>query len=196
MDDQQSEFEHYERLLADIETLSEQLRARFLRQLNCQLGCTGCCHQHLTLSQVEADFVAAAVRQLPGEVQTRVAAAAAKLKAAPEAGEPLACPLLDGAGCAIYRSRPVICRTHGFPIIFQAEQSEEYCLDVCPLNFSAPGELESLRAPDTINIDRVNLRLAAVNYAYCRDHKGDGNIANEPRRTMADIVLMALAEKK
>src|SRR5262245_26109310 len=93
-------FVHYRKLLDDIEKMTAQLRARFPVQITCHFGCIGCCQQHLTLSTVEADYVRAAVRQLPGEIKTRVAAAARALLAG--SAETTACPLLDGFGCAIY----------------------------------------------------------------------------------------------
>src|SRR5262249_31096201 len=100
----------------------------------------------------------------------------------------VACPLLEGMCCTIYESRPVICRTHGMPITFKDEDNEEIYLDVCPLNFSEEGELEKLSPSDAVDIDRVNLRLAAVNYAYCRDCKADASASGE-RISMAEILL-------
>src|SRR5437016_229381 len=126
------QFEHYRKLLADIERLSAELQQKFLKQITCHHGCTGCCQQHLTLSPVEAEFVSEAVRQLPDEIRERVAAQARAL--IDGTAQTIACPLLDGPGCSIYQSRPVICRTHGFPITFKDEGSAQTYLDVCPLN--------------------------------------------------------------
>jgi Fe-S-cluster containining protein len=184
-------FEHYRKLLADIERLATPLLARFPHQITCHLGCVGCCQQHLSLSTVEAEFVAAAARQLPEDVKARVRAAARALAEGSALTE--TCPLLDGDGCSIYQSRPIICRTHGFPITFQDEETGDTYLDVCPLNFSQAGELAQLRAADTINIDRVNLRLAAINFAYCRDEKGDAAGAHN-RVALAEIILSTLQE--
>lgn len=182
-------FVHYQKLLDDIEILTKTLHNRFTKQITCHLGCTACCYQQLTLSQVEVGFISVAIKKLPLEKQKKIKLAAQAILE--NTAQTDACAMLDGLGCSIYEFRPVICRTHGFPISFQDEETKESVLDVCPLNFADEENLE-LNLTDTIDIDRLNLRLAAINYAYCRDEQGEVKKSAE-RMAMAEIIISALS---
>jgi uncharacterized protein len=183
-------FLHYQKLLTDIEALTKNLKEKFIQQITCHLGCIGCCQQQLTLSLIEADFISQAIKNLSNIQQQKILLAAQTIKN--KTNETNACPLLDGIACSVYESRPVICRTHGFPITFKDEESEDLFLDVCPLNFSEDGDLEELNPIDTIDIDRLNLRLAAINYTYSKDELGDGKKSAE-RMEMSEIIISALS---
>lgn len=182
-------FLHYQKLLSDIEIITKDLKERFSQQITCHLGCIGCCQQQLTLSLIEVDFISLAIKNLPTNQQQKILLAAQAIKN--KTNQTNACPLLDNISCSVYESRPVICRTHGFPITFKDEESEELFLDVCPLNFSEDGESVELNLTDTIDIDRLNLRLAAINYTYSRDELGDGKKSAE-RMEMSEIIISAL----
>lgn len=182
-------FLHYQKLLTDIEVFTKDLKEKFGQQITCHLGCVGCCQQQLTLSLIEADFISQAIKNLSNIQQQKILLAAQSIKN--KTNKTNACPLLDGFACSVYNSRPVICRTHGFPITFKDEESEELFLDVCPLNFSEDGESVELNLTDTIDIDRLNLRLAAINYTYSRNELGDGKKSAE-RMEMSEIIISAL----
>ncbi|MFY9223585.1 MAG: YkgJ family cysteine cluster protein [Blastocatellia bacterium] len=184
-------FLHYQKLLSDIEVITKSLKERFSQKITCHLGCVGCCQQQLTLSLIEADFISLTIRNLPTDQQQKILLAAQDIKN--KTNKTDTCPLLDGFACSIYKSRPVICRTHGFPITFKDEESEEIFLDVCPLNFSEDGESVELNLTDTIDIDRLNLRLAAINYTYSSDKLGDGKKSAE-RMEMSEIIISALGD--
>ncbi len=67
--------------------------------MQCNTGCSDCCHVRLTITAVEA----AAIRRLRPQVV---------LNPAPDR-----CAALDAAGrCQIYDARPIVCRSHGVPI--------------------------------------------------------------------------------
>ncbi len=182
-------FVHYKKLLTDVELLTKVLQKHFAKQITCHLGCTSCCYQQLSLFQVEADFISKAVKKLTPETQKKLLLAAQAIETQTNTSE--ACPMLDGLACSIYESRPIICRTHGFPITFKDDESQELSLDVCPLNFSEEGDAVELNLTDTIDIDRLNLRLAAINYTYCRDILADSKKSAE-RIPMFEIIISAL----
>ncbi len=74
--------------------------------MQCQTGCSDCCHVRLSVTGVEADAIRALAATMPAEV-----------RAAFGTGPEDRCAALDGAGrCMIYDARPVICRSHGAPI--------------------------------------------------------------------------------
>lgn len=169
-------FEPYAHLLSDLETLTQALSQQHAANITCQAGCSGCCLPGLSIFPVEAAAISLALAQLAEDnpaLRQRVREQSQTALGDPETQEH--CPLLVDDLCSIYAVRPVICRSHGYPIHFQdpdpapeAEEGEVF-LDVCPLNFTAEGALESLELPATLPIDRLNLRLAAINHVYCRD---------------------------
>jgi Fe-S-cluster containining protein len=68
------------------------------------------------------------------------------------------CEFLDEeGGCQIYPFRPIICRTHGYGIIF------------CDQNFDAAGEI-CFDANNTLNMDQINEKLARVNIVFLEEH--------------------------
>lgn len=165
-------FEPYTQLLSDLEKLTQALGQKHAAHITCQAGCSGCCLPGLSVFPVEAANVSAALAQLGQDnpaLREHVREQSQAALTQPEAQQH--CPLLVNDLCSIYASRPVICRSHGYPIHFQDPEAEEgeVFLDVCPLNFTSEGALESLDLPDTLPIDRLNLRLAAINHVYCRD---------------------------
>ena len=177
-------WENYERLVKDVDVFCQQLKERFSQQITCHLGCTGCCQQHLSLFPIEAALVKKTVQEVSKEIKQRVVQNARQFFQENNTTE--TCPLLLDGQCSIYSYRPIICRTHGYPISFQEKPQEVY-LDVCPLNFSQEGEFELLQLKDSIPLERLNLRLAAINYTYCKE-LNRLEIAGE-RQSIASIIL-------
>ena len=179
----ETDFPPYQTLLADLGRLGQTMDSLHAQQLSCRQGCSGCCHQHLGVFRVEAEAVSHAVAELPADTRQHIQQQARDVLE----GTRSACPLLLDDSCSIYASRPVICRTHGYPLHYQEEEGE-IILDVCPLNFTQPGSLEALELNQTLPLDRLNLRLAAINYVYCRDRLADPGLA-EDRLLLAEVVL-------
>lgn len=163
----------YQKLLADLGVLLSSLEHHHAQNMVCQKGCDQCCIQDLSVFEVEAQPIREALKNLPKASQTQIQTQASK--------DVDHCPMLIDHACSIYEARPVICRTHGLPIAFQPKDAEEgeVFLDVCPLNFTAEGSLENLSLGEMLDIDRLNLRLAAVNMVHCRDTLGDIEKAHE-----------------
>lgn len=188
----------YDRLTADIERFAAVLRARFPTAITCRLGCTGCCRQHLTVSPIEADRLRRFVAALDAATKARLRrqAQATRQREAllfrdappqpttfpPEPEQSVPCPaLLDGA-CAVYPARPVICRTHGFPLLY-LDDDDNGLLEICPLNFT--DDEAAVTERDVFDMTLVNTRLAAANLAF--DAEGG-------RRSIAEVILTATDE--
>lgn len=188
-----SDFDAYTRLLSDLDQLCQSLSHRHAAHLSCQEGCSGCCLPGLSVFPVEAEALRRALRALPPERQQLLLSQA--LQAQTGDGLPH-CPLLIDDRCAVYAARPIICRTHGFPVHFQDPEAAlegEVLLDVCPLNFTAEGALEALTLPDALDLERINLRLAAVNHVFCRDILEDRVLAlSGARVALAELCLEVL----
>lgn len=183
----------YRRLIQQVDELGARLSRRYARHLNCHAGCSGCCHHHLSVFAVEASSVREAVEALPEEAREVVERQAGEVREREAAGEPVVCPLLVADRCAIYDSRPLICRTQGLPLLIQIDDGTdegEAEVDFCPLNFTAPDAIAELDEDHLVPLDDLNLKLAVVNLQHCRAI-GIADEASGERQTMADIILQS-----
>ena len=161
---------NYRALISQIDAHSNRVAHRWEESLACRRACTGCCHRALSVFPVEA----AAIRTSLGDLAT--SPRQSEEPAPPEElvhpltvlgdNATIRCAFLDGGGsCRIYAFRPVICRSHGLPIVVRVE--DELHGDSCPLNFSETG-LEDVPPSDFLNLDTVNTTLAAINVVFSR----------------------------
>lgn len=137
-------------LYAEVDQVVERLEQRHRGRLACRAGCSGCCHDGLTVFAVEADRIRA---RHPGLL--------AEAAPGPEGG----CAFLDPEGrCRIYPDRPYVCRTQGLPLRWLDAAGERR--DVCELNDAdaRPGgvELLELSAEDCFELGPFEGRLAAL----------------------------------
>jgi len=88
-------------LVSDVRAVAEPF-------VPCAKGCSACCYQRVTISTLEAEYIAfntgrAAKRVMPG----------APMKPIEAFGRGTPCTFLDGNGeCSIYDSRPYMCRNY------------------------------------------------------------------------------------
>lgn len=143
--------------IALVERVNERCREihrRWAVHIACRKGCDACC-RHIGLFPVEAAAVRMALEDAPPEVRTRIR------KQAREATADGPCPLLDAGACLLYKARPIICRTHGLPVL--TFSGETAAIDFCPRNFTDVSELPGDAA---LHLDRLNAALAAVNGVF------------------------------
>jgi hypothetical protein len=144
----------YRALRDQVDQLCGRIVTEFAGQIRCRAGCAACCILQGVLP-VEAASLALAWRDLPE-------ASAAKLRGQlvdASAGE--RCPLLDGDHCSLYTARPIICRTHGLPLLI--EEAAGMRVDRCPLNFTG---LTTLPGAAIIHLERLNSALVVANRHY------------------------------
>ena len=145
---------NYRTLVANVDALCERISAAYGSHINCAPGCDSCC-RHLTLFPVEAYALAVAVNELPEPLRTELRAGDANTT--PESP----CPLLRKGVCLLYTARPLICRTHGLPILLETPDGKR--VDHCPRNFQG---LASLPGNAVIQLERLNETLASVNALF------------------------------
>jgi Fe-S-cluster containining protein len=80
------------------------------------------------------------------------------------------CPFLIDGACSVYSHRPVICRTHGLPLLSMGD--EEWELNHCELNFT-DGETE-FTTENCLITDRINSRLFMLNREYLGSENPEG----------------------
>ena len=167
--------DNYRQLLARVDALCLEIGSILQGQITCSEGCSSCCTS-ITIFPVEAAALQAALAALPTE------AAATIRRHVEEHADGERCPLLSRHRCLLYDARPVICRTHGLPIIFAADNGKQ--VDCCPLNLS---ESESLPGTAIIDLDRLNSVLVAVNALYLT--QCDAPDDTPERLTIAEAIL-------
>ncbi|BCR05601.1 hypothetical protein DESUT3_26700 [Desulfuromonas versatilis] len=168
---------NYRQLVARVDELCARIVGEFSAQIACRRGCDACC-RHLALFQVEAAALALALEELGGARADHIRARAAA--ASPEGP----CPLLEDGACLLYAARPLICRTHGLPLLSTGEQGQK--VDFCPENFR---DMSSLPARAVVNLEVLNTALVSVNRLFAATLLGDESLAGK-RLTIAEALQL------
>ena len=169
---------NYRQLIARVDELCSRIERRFAAAIACRPGCDRCC-RHLSLFPVEAYALARAAADLSPESRSRLLLRAA-------AGADLPCPLLEEGRCLLYTARPIICRTHGLPLLLSDGGSSR--IDFCPDNFQG---LETLPGEAVIRLDTLNEALAAVN-AHFLASSASLLPADKERLTIGEALLLSV----
>ncbi len=168
---------NYRQLVEKIDDLCRGIEERHAAHLSCRKGCDECC-RHLSLFPVEAVALNLALKATPEPERSRI------LDLAGKATVDGPCPLLDQGICLLYAARPVICRTHGLPIL-----THDSRIDFCPRNFK---DISSLPGDSVVNIERLNTALAGINALFVEEFfaekRGDQNV--KERLTIAEALLL------
>jgi len=169
-----SGLENYLALVNRIDELCDRTAQSFQSQISCRAGCDACC-RHLSIFAVEAAALRQALHELPNEDAALVRQAAQL--SLPE--DP--CPLLHDGLCLLYAARPIICRTHGLPLLVNRDGAG--CVDFCPENFR---DLPSIPGSAVIDLERLNTMLAAINALYLQGCPGPERLTVARALTLPD----------
>lgn len=165
--------DNYKQLIARVDALCGEIETSLGDQITCSEGCSSCCTA-ITVFPVEAAAMRHALEQLPGqqaeEIRHHVSAHANDER----------CPLLNHHRCMLYEARPIICRTHGLPIVYTADGHRNS--DCCPHNLSETG---ALSGANVVDLDKLNTLLAAINSIFLSRTETYGS---ELRVTIADAL--------
>lgn len=141
---------NYQALLARVDAHVKQVTQDYSHKIACKKGCDSCC-RFLTLFPVEAFAISAAFVKLDPSRQEPALANPGEKK----------CPLLVNRECLLYEVRPIICRTHGFPLYFIKNGSPR--VDFCPKNFT---DMAQFPQKALLDLDQMNTLLAAINTLF------------------------------
>ena len=146
--------DNYKQLTARVDALCNSITAKLGEQITCSAGCSSCCIP-ITVFPVEAAAMREALENRPDshaeEIRRHVS----------EHAEDEWCPLLLNHHCLLYEARPIICRTHGLPIIYTLEGQRNS--DCCPRNLAGSA---SLSGTSVVDLDKLNTLLVAVNSIF------------------------------
>ena len=81
------------------------------------------------------------------------------------------CAFLKDNACTIYNCRPIICRTHGYPLLNMNNTGDAWELSYCELNFR--NILENYFSSDNCYVqDKYNSKLFMANQQFIQAHPG------------------------
>lgn len=154
--------------------------ARTPAAFSCAAGCAACCHARFSVFAVEAAPIRDALARLA------VADPLLRARVRHQADDPAhaeRCALLVDDRCAVYAERPLICRSHGLPVLADDR------VDHCPLNFTAdvPPPASVLR------LDAVNQPLAMIATLWNAPEARPARSPGDPTGTADRVALADLA---
>lgn len=147
-------FEKYQRFVAKVDKLTEALSSQHKDHMQCRKGCDLCCMNY-RIFPVEYFAILQALNEKPVETQE---------------SKNGSCTFLKDHACQIYAHRPLICRTHGLPLLYLNEDQWE--LSACELNFTAFDD-EDFSAENTFPQDTFNSELFQINKQFISDAELD-----------------------
>ena len=140
----------YLKLRSKIDELADKLHAVHKDHMQCKKGCDLCCMDY-QIFPVEFESIKQAIQDKPIETT--------KSKEG-------SCIFLKEHVCQIYEHRPIICRTHGLPLLFMNDDQWE--LSACELNFT---EFDDFSEENTFPQDRFNSQLFMLNKEFIKEHQ-------------------------
>ena len=165
-------FTPYYQLRTEIDALSESLEKRHQKYLNCKKGCDLCC---MAISVFPIEFYA-----IKAEIDNKSIAELA----VPQNDED--CLFLVDHSCALYSSRPVICRTHGLPLLYMSLDGDDYELSCCELNFT-DFDFADFDEENTYPMDRINSKFFQINKNFVAGFD-NGKYSETDRIPMAELI--------
>ncbi|MCP4628061.1 MAG: YkgJ family cysteine cluster protein [bacterium] len=148
---EKSSFTRYTAFLDKIDTFVKHLQQLHQQQLVCRRGCSDCCRLERNLMPVEFHYLR---QQVTTDLRQRLT----------DRRKTDCCPLLDKNDCLLYEHRPVICRTHGLPLLITEQKST--WRDCCPKNFTTVC-LDDLPREGLLDLERLNTLLVGINTLFC-----------------------------
>lgn len=142
----------YRSLIEKLDAHEEKLLQKYSEFISCEKGCSACCILE-SVFPVDA-FV----------IYNAVVSGAIDHKSLHFNETPQKCVFLNDGLCSIYSARPVICRTHGYPVLVEGKA------DFCPENFK---DLNSIDSEYILDLENLNKALASINIIFQREIEED-----------------------
>ncbi len=181
---------NYTALIARVDDHILNIEQKYPDHIACKKGCDSCC-RFLNLFPVEAFALADAFTRIPINKQIKIVKNIKKSIKKPLAKSiekmDVTCPLLINNSCAMYINRPVICRTHGYPIFM--EKKEESYIDFCPKNFKG---FTSFPKDVLLSIEQLNTTLTTIDQHFLTSIETDTQL---PPRIPISTALSLLSEQ-
>lgn len=146
----QQAYSKYREMRSKIDKQCDQLHLFHQQHTQCRKGCSNCC-MDFGLMPVEFHYIVEQLKNKPIAHNSET-----------EKGQ---CIFLVNNECTIYEHRPIICRSHGLPILFMDEVGENFNLSFCPLNFNDVDD-DYFSLENSYHQDTFNSKLYLINNAF------------------------------
>jgi Fe-S-cluster containining protein len=168
--------DEYRALRNKVDNVSSSLSRQHATHLQCKMGCDLCCMDYSILP-VEFYSILEELKSRGFKKDNL------QLKGKKDED----CIFLKNHACTIYESRPLICRTHGLPLLY-TNNDGEWELSTCELNFTA-FNFENFSEQNTYAQDKFNSKLFLLNREFItefEDEKHFGDFDLIPLKKLAD----------
>ncbi len=140
----------YDLLVNEIDTKVEHLSKIHSDHLQCKKGCDLCCMDYKIFP---VEFYSILKKLKSTSISLRRSKKAVN-----------SCVFLKDHACTIYEHRPIICRTHGLPLIYMNDDNV-WELSNCELNFR-DFDFEQFTFDNTFPQDKFNSKLFMLNKEF------------------------------
>mgnify|MGYP006307844539 CR=1 FL=1 len=150
----------YRKLRHKVDDVFLELSEEHARYLQCKKGCDLCC-MYYSILPVEFYSILEELKSQGFKTEN--------LQGNKKKKED--CIYLKNHACTIYESRPLICRTHGLPLLYTNDEGE-WELSNCELNFK-DFNFENFSEKNTFPQDKFNSRLFLINREFIAEFEGE-----------------------
>lgn len=142
----------YRILRDEVDRITASLERMHGQHIECKRGCCECC---INLSVWPVEFYSI-LDELQRDNDRKVAFT-----------EAASCGFLCKEECILYPYRPIICRTHGLPLVYWHEEIDPpgYGVMFCRKNFTGSDDIP-FNSENTVCMDEINTRLARLNLEF------------------------------
>jgi Fe-S-cluster containining protein len=152
--DKEKYFNDYIDLRNQIDSECDKLLEKHSSNMKCDLGCSSCC-QSFKIFPIEFDWIKSQIQKTNPSINKNT-------------NNDECCFLVDDK-CTIYEHRPIICRTHGFPLARFNEEYEAFDILYCQLNFENY-PLSNFNNNNVYFEDTNNNKLYKINQEYLNNN--------------------------
>lgn len=145
--------DQYHQFIQKLDTQLVTLNQLHKKDLQCRPGCSHCCKTDRTVNLIEAQWLKNHFDALdPLDKKSIINNLQDNSK----------CPLLINEQCMLYPFRPVLCRSHGLPLLYFA--NNEPCISFCELNFI--NSTIEFTDDNILNMDTINAELLQLDQKW------------------------------
>lgn len=143
----------YYNLRNKIDIRAKELSTKHYKELKCQKGCDSCC-ENISVFPIEFHSIKNELGKILYTISNRPFNKFRK-----------SCVFLKDGACQIYKSRPIICRTQGLPLMYQNINGQGYEVSHCQLNFKN-FNISDFNIDNTLFMPDYNSKLFLLNREF------------------------------
>lgn len=162
-----SAYTWYLQLVKKVDQIHRRVMKRYPGEIACRPGCSDCCRVPLTIFPIEAHHLRTGYKRLPCTAQQAIAA---KIEETLHMRKRKQCALLDEDRCLLHAYRPLLCKTHGLPILLPGKGKRfPSSLAYCHLNFQGIANSSTIPQGLILNLELMNRLLIAINALFLKE---------------------------